>query len=217
MSSFWCWPTCIDPDHRFVLRGVSGSGAGSTTVSAAHLGGRAGHVSQELGHSLFFNCLDETDGDPDEFGLYQRVYKTSPANGGIGANAKPGCPNEKLWTAQNPDHSGYDCRDPEHYFLGLLEDYRLNGDEFRAEIAAENGTTRKARLRAQYLWIKTNWFRGVEFKRGAAAGANLTIDGLQCLRDECPWSSDLGRPRLAPQSLTTLPELPGVVLLADLG
>lgn len=28
--------------------------------------------------------------------------------------------------------------------------------------------------------------RGVEFKRGAAAGANLTIDGLQCLRDECP-------------------------------
>lgn len=62
----------------------------------------------------------------------------------------------------------------------------FNGDEFRAEIAAENGATRKARLRAQYLWIKTNWFRGVEFKRGAAAGANVTIDGLQCLRDECP-------------------------------
>lgn len=176
---------CIDDDHRFVLRGVSGSGSGNTTVSATAQGGRAGHVSQELGHSLFANCLDEKDGDPDEFELYERVYKTSPASGGIGANDMPGCPAEAKWTAQDPDHGGYDCRDPEHYFLGLIEDYRLNGDEFRAEINEENGTTRKNRLRAQYRWIRNNWFQGVEFKRGELEGTNLTLDGLQCLRGEC--------------------------------
>ena len=185
MSSFWCWPTCIDPDHRFVLRGVSGSGAGSTTVSAAHLGGRAGHVSQELGIPCSLTASTRPTVTPmssaSTSGCTRRLRRTA-----VSSECQARMPGREALDPQNPDHSGYDCRDPEHYVLGLLEDYRLNGDEFRAEIAAENGTTRKARLRAQYLWIKTNWFRGVEFKRGAAAGANLTIDGLQCLRDECP-------------------------------
>jgi FG-GAP-like repeat len=177
---------CVARDHRFLLRGASGIGGGSVTASSVRLGGRAGHISQELGHSLFANCLDETDGDPDVFNLYEPVYQTPPTSGGIGANAMPGCPEEARWEAQEPSVAGYDCRDPEHYFLGLLEDYRLNGDEFRREIAATTDPARKARLRAQYLWIRLNWFRGTEFKRGPAIGSTLTLDGLQCLIGDCP-------------------------------
>jgi hypothetical protein len=43
-------------------------------------------------------------------------------------------------------------------------------------------------LIAQYNWLKQNWFGGAEFKRGPAADASLTADGLLCLPGECSLS-----------------------------
>jgi hypothetical protein len=170
----WIWEGlnhCLGANHRFAVQGLGGSGGGDLTISSVRLGGRAGHVLEELGHSVFANCFRQNN---DPFNLFSSIFETSTANGGIDANNMPDCPN-----------SFYDCRDPEHYFLALMSKYRIQGDTFRAEIRAETDAGRKARLNAQYEWFKAHWFEGQEFKRGPSINASLTQDGVPCLPGEC--------------------------------
>jgi len=78
-----------------------------------------------------------------------------------------------------------DCRDPEHFFLGLMVNYRIFGDEFRNKINNEPDPIVQDRRRKQYLWFKTNWYKGAEFKRGAQFDVSLFVDGVLCLPGEC--------------------------------
>ncbi len=170
----WIWQGpnhCTGINHRFAVQGLAGSGGGDLTISSVRLGGRSGHILEELGHSIFANCFRKNN---DVFGLFASIFETSTANGGIDANNMPDCPG-----------SFYDCRDPEHYFLALLSKYRLQGDTFREEIRAETDAGRKARLNAQYEWFRARWFPGIEFTRGPSANASLMPDGVPCLPGEC--------------------------------
>ena len=170
----WIWQRpnhCLGLNHRFAVQGLAGSGGGDLTISSVRLGGRSGHILEELGHSVFANCFRQNN---DVFNLFSSIFETSTANGGIDANNMPDCPK-----------SFYDCRDPEHYFLALLSKYRIQGDAFREEIRDETDPDRKARLNAQYDWFNAHWFPGIEFKRGPSINASLMADGVPCLPGEC--------------------------------
>ena len=176
----WIWKDgpkhCLGFNHRFALQGSSGVGGATLTTSSVRLGGRAGHVLQEFAHSLFANCFRK---DKDPFKLFESIFEESVKDGGIEANNMPGCPDENGFYVCRPDSP------EEHYFLGLLERYRLNGDRFRAEIDEESDAERREQLTGQYNWFTRKWFNNLEFKRGPSVNASLTQDGVQCLPDEC--------------------------------
>jgi hypothetical protein len=185
----WIWtdPANVDPvrclssTHAFHLGGAGGSGDAGILTSSVRVGGREGHILQELGHSVFAECLGEFSPNKDVLGVYHAVYDQQPTSpgGGIGAHAMRGCPG-----GGDPDPTGfYDCRNPEHYFLSLLVAYRLNGTGFRAKIQVATGPD-KARLIGQYNWLRDHWYNRVEYKRGTAAPASFAED-VQCLRNEC--------------------------------
>lgn len=171
----WIYETgpnhCLTLPFRFVLTGAGGSGGPGTMVSSVRSGGRAEHILEELGHTLFANCM-LTHADP--FNIFKLIYETSMSAGGLDANNMPGC------------ESFDDCRDPEHFFLQLIKRYRLHGDEFRELI---NNTTDPAvanRRRAQYLWLKQHWYRRAEFKSGPSSDPIVVkTHGLLCLPGEC--------------------------------
>jgi hypothetical protein len=170
----WIYETgpnhCLTSPFRFILGGLGGSGGAVTMVSSVRTGARAPHILQEFGHALFANCMRE---NLDPFGLFNLIFNTPMDAGGLDANHMPGC-------------GGFDdCRDPEHFFLGLMVEYRSFGDEFRKSINAEPDPVIKDRRRKQYLWFKTNWYKGAEFKRGTQSDVSLFVDGVLCLPGEC--------------------------------
>jgi hypothetical protein len=146
-------------------------------TSSVRTGGRAEHILEEMGHSLFANCM-RANADP--FGLFKRIYQTPMNAGGLNANNMPGCigPFD-------------DCRDPEHFFLQLIKRYRLHGDDFRDLINSSPDASIRNRRRAQYLWLKQHWYRGAEFKTGQGLDPITKItDGLLCLPGECSLRSE---------------------------
>ena len=162
---------CLSRPFRFVLAGAGGSGGAGTMVSSTRSGGRAEHILEELGHTLFANCLRK---ERDPFSLFTLIYETSMSAGGLDANAMPGC------------NTFDDCRDGEHFFLQLIKRYRLHGDEFRDRINNAADPAERARRRAQYAWLKQHWYRGAEFKLGPGADPIVGMTrGLLCLPGEC--------------------------------
>jgi hypothetical protein len=193
----WVWHRpnhCIGTPHSLVLRGAAGSGGASATNLSVRMGSRAGHVLEELGHSLFANCFRKAS-DPMHAGIYTSSgidagdlwgggpHSTIDCPGGISAESVTPIP-PALGTSP---YGFYDCRHDvaEHYFLALLIRYRLDGDEFRALIRSTSDPSRKTRLTRQYNWFKQVWFNGAEYTRGPAVNASLTQDGLLCLPGEC--------------------------------
>ena len=145
-------------------------------TSSVRTGGRAEHILEEMGHSLFANCMRA---NKDPFALFKRIYQTPMNAGGLDANNMPGC-------TQPFD----DCRDPEHFFLQLIKKYRLHGDDFRDLINNSPDASVRARRRVQYLWLKQHWYRGAEFKKGPGLDpiAPTTV-GLLCRPGECAIAS----------------------------
>jgi hypothetical protein len=167
---------CFPSSFWFALLGASGGGHPNFMLSSVRPGGGQGHIMEEQGHALFANCLRA---EKDPFGLYQLIYETSMADGGLDASNKPGC-----------DPTFDSCRDnatdagAEHFFLQLISRYRLDGDEFRARIL--NGPLQvRTRRHAQYLWVKQHWYQGAEFKRGVQEGVSHYPNGVLCLPGEC--------------------------------
>lgn len=160
---------CIANTHRLALNGSGGVGGGDLTVTSVRYGGRAPHILEELGHSIFANCF-RTSSDP--FDLVASIFDVPPEQGGIGANALPGCPDSHAFLSCRPDSPG------EHYFLQLLSRYRLNPEFFRQRIDEETDPTAQTHLRVQYQWLKDNWFEGLEFATGAADKASLPQPGV---------------------------------------
>ncbi len=184
----WLWTTtpCVKPWHQYLLLGAAGSGSPRVTRLSVRPGSSQGHVLEELGHSVFANCIPGPD---DPFGLLNDIFSQPISGGGFEANNMadscnvttvpptrlPGAPN---WV---------DCRDPQHYFLAFMKVYRTAGDLFRGSIAVETDAVRKAALQARYAWLKARWFNGVEFYRDpTVVDARRETHGLQCLRDYCP-------------------------------
>jgi hypothetical protein len=170
----WIWEGpggCLGERHRLALQGGAGSGGPSLTQVSVQMGSREGHVLQEVGHSIFANCFSA---DKDPFELHAAIFGTKSIGGlpGLNANAMQFCPSL--------DDEFYDCRDPEHYFLGLMVDYRVNGDKFRNLIAVSTGGIKQV-LQRQYDWLKTIWYEGAEFKAGQLLDANFAEVGLPLL------------------------------------
>ncbi len=175
---------CMLPIHRFAMLGRSGAATGGITMSSVHVEAREGHVVEEFGHSLFAVCLRST---ADPFNIHNAIFNLSTAQGGVGAGSMPGC--SSAGSILDVFGNGfYDCRDPEHYFISILIRFRLMGDTFRAQITNPNITAaQRATAKAQYLWVKNNWYQGVDFKRATSAPpGSLFADGVQCLPNECP-------------------------------
>lgn len=181
----WIWDTpCLTEDHKFVLLGAAGSGVKAFTQSSARSGGRQGHIVEELGHSLFAGCLRE---NADPFDLFQLTYSEPIDQGGLDANAMFDCNSQNpllLRSCSGDNVMFYDCRDPEHYFIGILKTYRIRGGTFREVISNEPDPVRKNMLSAQYNWIKDNWYDGVEFKGNNNDGCFAPL-GFQCLQGQC--------------------------------
>lgn len=187
----WIYQTgpnhCLSAPFRFILGGAGGSGGAGVMTSSVRTGGRAEHILEEMGHSLFANCM-RTNADP--FGLFKRIYQTPMNAGGLDANNMPGC--------TGPFD---DCRDPEHFFLQLIKRYRLHGDDFRALINNSPDASIRNRRRAQYLWLKQHWYRGAEFKTGQGLDPITKVtDGLLCLPGECSLRSEPAPPPPPPQT-----------------
>ena len=178
---------CISVNHRFGLRGASGVGGPNEFYSSVRGGGRAGHVVEELGHSIFANCFRP---NKDPFRLLASMFADSVNSGEFGA----GLVAKRCKGDSTEDY--YDCRSvddlpskKEHIFLGLLIAYRLNGDGFRERIQTERDPIYRKQLKAAYAWFKRNWFYGSEFQRGPGLNASLPKDGVQCYPGECKVSS----------------------------
>jgi hypothetical protein len=173
---------CIANTHRLALNGSGGVGGGDLTVTSVRFGGRAPHILEELGHSIFANCFRP---DSDPFSLFSVIFST-PQQGGVGApmnspvDALPGCPDPHQFLSCRAEASG------EHYFLELLSRYRLNPEFFRQRIAQETDPTNDANLSLQYEWIKQNWFEGLEFATAPSTNASLEQPGVPMLPPALP-------------------------------
>jgi hypothetical protein len=175
MFPSWIWEEqCLATDHRFILLGAAGSGGATLTNHSVRFGGREGHVMQEVGHSVFANCFRPGN---DVFGLADAIFGTQVVDGHPGFNAD----NMLLCPGNGPVFPSLlnflDCRDPEHYFLGFLVKYRLEGDRFRSEIAI----TQSPDLAAYYAWLRDIWFEGTEFTEDAPRSANFAEVGVRLL------------------------------------
>ncbi|HKQ50580.1 MAG TPA: VCBS repeat-containing protein [Phycisphaerae bacterium] len=179
---------CIGSDHRLALLGISGSADGRVTRTSVRFGGRAGHILEELGHSLFSHCFRPESSNP--FGLASSIFEVLPANGGMGSNAMLGCPDTV------PGCAGGDmlraCRDrdtdagEEHYFLQLYSRYRLNPECYRQRINENMDAGDQANLIAQYNWLRVNWYEGMEFATGPTVNASLPQPGVPMLPPALP-------------------------------
>jgi hypothetical protein len=197
----WIWtdPAGIDPvrclasTQAFHLGGLAGVGGDGFFTSSVRSGGRQGHVLEELGHSIYAQCLNPS-GTVDVLGVHDGVYvmAPNPATRGLGALAMPGCPGGE---------GMYDCRDPEHYFISLQQAYRLKPEEFRSRIRSVlTPAAVRQRYRVQYEWLRDNWFEGVEYKTGSAPPASFPIAGLQCLPGECSLSGGVFEETVPPSA-----------------
>lgn len=162
---------CLTPPFSFDLLGAAGVGGANFMRSSVRPGGGQGHILEEQGHSLFANCL-RANADP--FGLFASIYTVPMSQGGLDANNKPGC-----------DPTFDDCRDPEHFFLQIFRKYRIAGDEFRKLILTHADPAVRQRRKAQYLWVKRNWYKGAEFKRGEQKDVSHFPNGVLCQPGEC--------------------------------
>jgi len=172
----WIWTEdCIQPGHRFVLLGASGSGGATVTNHSPRLGGREGHVLQEVGHSIFAHCFRRESSDP--FGQAEAIFGQQELGGHPGFNADdmllcPGTPGPVFPVLLNQDF--LDCRDPEHYFLGFLTKYRVDGKVFR-DLIVQTGSDDMERY---YAWVKDNWYDGQEFTVASEVNANFAEVGV---------------------------------------
>ena len=192
----WTPHRCVKPNHWFVLLGAAGSADGGVTRLSVRPGSTQGHVLEELGHSVFANCIP---GAEDPLGLNFPIYSKPIGEGGFEAdNMTDSCNADG---SRKPGAAAWiDCRDPQHYFLAFMRTYRTAGNLIRSSIAAESDAARKATYRARYAWLKEHWFNGVEFYRDpTAVDARRETHGLQCLPGLCDF-------RVRP------PEPPGGVL-----
>jgi hypothetical protein len=167
---------CLQPGYIFALLGSAGSGSANVMQTSVRSGGRAGHIQEEMGHGLAANCLRQTS---DPFNIWQSIYATPVAFGGLAANARPGCQEDPTFYSCRPDAA------EEHYFLKLLSLYRMEGNRFRKFIANTGNPAVYARRLGEYQWFKQHWFPGVEFKGGDPQPGGLAINGVQCLPGEC--------------------------------
>jgi hypothetical protein len=174
----WIWngSPCVGRGHLFLLLGAAGSGSPDVTRLSARPGSAEGHVLEELGHSVFFNCFHA---GTDHFGLHDDIFTMPIDSGGFSADTfAADCPD--------PAATWLDCRDPEHYFLRFMITYRTHGGLIRQTISAQTDPARKAKYRARYNWLKTRWFGNAEFYRDAnAAEARRDTVGVPCLRQQC--------------------------------
>jgi hypothetical protein len=161
---------CLKQPFSFDLLGAAGVGSNDFMRSSVRPGGGQGHILEEQGHSLFANCM-RANSDP--FGIFASIFTTSMTAGGLDANNMPGC-----------DPAFDDCRDPEHFFLGLMKRYRLAGEDFRTLILT-GAPDVSERRRAQYNWLKQHWYKGAEFKRGPQQDVSHFPNGVLCLPGEC--------------------------------
>lgn len=174
---------CIAGNHRFALNGSGGVGGGDLTVTSVRFGGRAPHILEELGHSIFANCFRA---NKDPFNLFESIFEVPPDQGGIGApingplDALPGCPDPNGFLSCRPDAPG------EHYFLQLFSRYRLNPEFFRRRIAEETDPTLQANLSAHYQWFKQNWYEGMEFATSPSMNVSLEQPGVPLLPPPLP-------------------------------
>jgi len=162
---------CLASPFRFILNGLGGVGGPDAMISSVRPGGGAGHIQEEMGHSIYAHCL-RANSDP--FHIFNLIYNTPMDQGGLDASHMPGC-----------DTSFDDCRDPEHFFIQLARRYRIAGDLFRDQIW--NGQTAEIRHRRQlqYDFIRNHWYNGAEFKLGAQNDVSLYQEGVLCLPGEC--------------------------------
>jgi hypothetical protein len=169
----WIWTGpggCLGDRHVLALQGGAGSGGAASTQVSVQMGSREGHVLQEVGHSVFRNCFSV---DKDPFELRDAIFGTKAIGGlqGLNADAMSFCPSLDAF---------YDCRDPEHYFLGIMVSYRVNPEKFRNLISISTGSVRQV-LQRQYDWLKTVWYEGAEFRTGQLLDANFAEVGLPLL------------------------------------
>ena len=171
----WIYDTgpnhCLAPPFQFILNGAGGVGGPGFMISSVRPGGGAGHILEEMGHSIYANCLRA---NLDPFHIFNLIYNTPMDQGGLDASHMPGC-----------DGTFDDCRDPEHFFIQLARRYRIAGDMFRDQIW--NGATPEIRHRRQlqYTFIQQHWYKGVAFKQGAQNDVSLYQEGVLCLPGEC--------------------------------
>jgi hypothetical protein len=179
---------CVAAAHRFALLGQAGTGGADVTNLSVRTGSRAGHVMEELGHSTFANCFRRPD-DPLNAAIFTSAGLDAEGLHETGARSGLDCgaAREQIAIPFPEGGSGNfnDCRDGEHYFLGLLNRYRLYGDEFRQAIRTTQEPGRQARMLFQYRWLRDHWFGGAEYKRGPAMNASLPAEGMLCVPNEC--------------------------------
>lgn len=173
---------CLRGDpFRFILNGLGGVGAPDAFVSSVRPGGGTGHVLEEMGHSIFANCLRQ---NADPFQIFNLIFNTSMDAGGLDAANMPGC-------AGTFD----DCRDPEHFFIQLTRRYRIAGNLFRSRIMSAPTPEERNRRLKQYQWIKQHWYQGAEFKFGTLEDVSLLPEGVLCLPGECPLTDLVVTPK----------------------
>ena len=170
----WIWEgpdSCLGAPHRFALGGAVGTGGASLTRLSVGMGSREGHVLEELGHGIWRNCIKE-----DVFEISDSILGTQPLGGvpGLNTSTLPICV---------ADDDFFDCRDPQHYFLRVMKNYRLIGEKFRERIGAA-AEPKKTIFQNQYDWFRRNWFRGPEFKKVSGVNASDADAGLQRLPED---------------------------------
>ena len=63
--------------------------------------------------------------------------------------------------------------------------YLVEPDVFRSRVQSEQNPIYQDQMRASYLWLKNNWFDGLQFHRLPAVGAEIEQVGLQCGPGQC--------------------------------
>jgi hypothetical protein len=177
----WIWEAsrpCLAEDHRLALLGQAGTGGEDLTNLSVRMGSRMGHVLEEVGHSVFANCVRSSS---DPFGIFADIFSKHWRDGGFGGSVIADI------CAQDDGRDYYDCRSSdsrfgrsEHIFLHLMIQYLVDPEVFRARTINEPNQLYREHLAFAYGWLKTNWFDGLEFHTLPPAGAEMKQEGLQC-------------------------------------
>ncbi len=162
---------CMSLPFQFILNGAGGVGGAGVMISSVRPGGGAGHILEEMGHSIYASCLRA---NLDPFHIFNLIYNTPMDQGGLDASHMPGC-----------DGTFDDCRDPEHFFIQLARRYRIAGDIFRDQIWHGSSVEIRHRRQLQYAFIQKYWYKGAAFKQGAQNDVSLYQEGVLCLPGEC--------------------------------
>ena len=165
------WGACATPTKLY-LRGAQGVGMAGHVASSVRPGGTQGHLLEEAGHALFDACVDN-----DALIDHDLIFSVPLAQGGFAADSMHGCNDPTLASAV------LDCRDPEHYFLRFMLEYRLDGGDQRAWL---DDPTWGPMMQARYDWLRDHWYDGVQFHEDDDPEPGVrNRPGLQCLPGLC--------------------------------